>query len=169
MAHSGRVVVGVSGSLLSLAALHHAVDEARHRDAELTAVMAWSLPGGEPTYRRSTCTTLLAALENSAAERLEQAFRDAFGGQPPGVRLRLLTARGEPATALVALADRPDDLLVVSTGRQGGFHRLFHGGVARYCMAHARCTVMAVPPSELMRDLARGTRALDELKQRHPA
>jgi nucleotide-binding universal stress UspA family protein len=170
MAQRGRVVVGVSGSLRSLAALHRAVDEARRRDAELMAVLAWAPPGGEAGYRRNfSCATVLAALEDAAGGRLRQAFSDAFGGEPPGVRLRLVTARGEAATALVALADRPDDLLVVSTGRRGGFQRLFHGGVARHCLAHARCTVLAVPPSELMRDLGRTTGVLDELRLRDAA
>ncbi|WUH92086.1 universal stress protein [Streptomyces sp. NBC_00433] len=169
MAQGGRVVVGVSGSLLSLAALHRAVDEARRRDAELTAVLAWAPPAGEHGHRTNPWPSPPAALENAAAARLEQAFRDAFGGFPYGVRVRLVTARGEPATALVALADRPDDLLVVSTGRRGGFQRLFHGGVARYCLAHARCPVLAVPPPALMRDLGHTTRVLEELRQRHPA
>jgi nucleotide-binding universal stress UspA family protein len=162
----GRVVVGVSGSLRSLAALHRAVDEARRRDAELVAVLAWTPPGGESAYRRSPCPSLLTMCEEAAAERLSQAFRDAFGGRPPGVRLRLVTARGEAGNALSALADRPDDLLVVGAGRRGGMRRLFHGGVGRRCVAHARCAVLAVPPPDLMRDLGRTTRILDELPLR---
>lgn len=153
----GRVVVGVSGSLRSLAALHRAVDEARRRDGELTAVMAWSPPSGESAHRTAPWRPRLTAWEKSAAGRLEQAFLDAFGGQPDGVSLRLIVARGEPGCALVELADRPDDLLVISTGRQGRL-RLFHGDVGRYCLAHAHCDVLAVPPSELMRELGRAPR-----------
>ena len=67
------------------------------------------------------------------------------------------------ALPAIASALRPDDLLVISTGRQGRLTRMFHGGVSRYCLAHARCDVLAVPPSELMRDLGRGARVLDEL------
>jgi nucleotide-binding universal stress UspA family protein len=163
MTQGGRVLVGVSGSLWSLAALHRAVDEARRGGVELKAVMAWAPVGGEMAYRRAPCPPLLAEWENAAAERLAQAFRDAFGGYPDGVRLSLVTARGEPGPALTELADRPDDLLVISTGRQGRLTRIFHGGVSRYCLAHARCDVLAVPPSELMRDLGHGARVLDEL------
>ncbi|MYS25085.1 universal stress protein [Streptomyces sp. SID4948] len=169
MAQGGRVVVGVSGSLRSLAALHRAVDEARRRDAELMAVLAWTVPGGEPAYRRNPCPSLLTVCEEAAAERLEQAFRDAFGGPPAGVRLRLVTARGEPAAALTELAHRPEDLLVISTGRRGLLPRLFHGGVSRHCLARARCPVLAVPPSELMHDLGRTTGVLDALRLGHPA
>jgi nucleotide-binding universal stress UspA family protein len=162
MEQVGRVVVGVSGSLHSMAALHRAVGEARRGDAELLAVLAWSPAGGETAYRRSPCPPLLAAWEDSAAERLEDAFRNAFGGCPQGVRLRLVTARGEPGAALTEFADRPDDLLVVGAGRRGALARVFHGGVTRYCLAHARCAVLAVPPSDLTRDLGRITRVLDE-------
>lgn len=158
MAPSGRVVVGVSGSLLSLGALHRAVTEARSRGGVLVTVLAWTPAGGEAAYRRAPCTPLLTAWEDAAASRLEQAFQDAFGGHPNRLPLRMVTARGEAGTALTQLADPPDDLLVVSTGWQGAFARLFHGGVSRYCLAHARCDVLAVPPSELMRELDRSLR-----------
>ena len=36
---AGRIVVGVSGSLGSLAALHHTVAEARRTDAEVLVVL----------------------------------------------------------------------------------------------------------------------------------
>ncbi|SEG83500.1 Nucleotide-binding universal stress protein, UspA family [Actinacidiphila yanglinensis] len=169
MAEGGRVILGISGSLRGLAALHRAVDEARRRDAELTAVLAWTPVGGEVAYRRYPCPPLLRECESAAAARLQQAFLDAFGGCPEGVRVQLATARGEPGAALTVLADRPDDLLVVGTGRQGAFRRLLHGGVSRYCLAHARCPVLAVPPSELMRDLDRTTRILGERPLKRPA
>jgi hypothetical protein len=56
---------------------------------------------------------------------------------------------------LVDHADRPDDLLVVGTGRRGGLRRL-RRSVGRYCLAHARCPVIAVPPSDLMEEASRG-------------
>ena len=160
--HGGRVVVGVSGSLCSLTALHRAVDEARRADVELLAVTAWTPPGGEFAYRRSPCPPLLTACETAAAGRLQQAFTDAFGGFPADTRLRLVTACGEAGFALTELADQPDDLLVISTGRQGR-PRMFHGAVSRYCLAHARCDVLAVPPSDLMRAAGRTARELDRL------
>ncbi|MEV7930664.1 universal stress protein, partial [Kitasatospora sp. NPDC088779] len=66
----GRVVVGVSGSLGSLAALHRGVAEARSRGAELVPVLAWEPPGGEFGYRRSPCPPLLAAVREAAEQRL---------------------------------------------------------------------------------------------------
>ncbi|QMU77718.1 universal stress protein [Streptacidiphilus sp. PB12-B1b] len=156
MAESARVVVGVSGSLSSLAALHRAVAEARQRDAVLVPVLAWHAVGGETAYRTAPCPQLLTVWEEAARRRLDTAFEQAFGGFPAGVRVLPLLVRDEnPGRALVRTADRPDDLLVVSTGRQGRLRRILHGSVSRYCLAHARCTVAAVPPSELLEALER--------------
>ncbi|MFC4034966.1 universal stress protein [Streptomyces polygonati] len=163
MAEYGRVVVGISGSLRGLTALHRAVAEARHRDSELVGVMTWTPPGGEVASRRNSWPPLLEALENAACERLEQSFRDAFGGCPSGVRCRLTVVRGGPGPVLARIAREPEDLLVIGTGRRGSLLRLFHGDVSRYCLAHARCPVLAVPPSELLHDVGRAARVLDEL------
>ncbi|MFC9614624.1 universal stress protein [Streptomyces sp. NPDC056938] len=47
-----------------------------------------------------------------------------------------------------------DDLLVVGAGHRGHLHRALHPSVSRYCLAHACCPVLAVPPSPLEADLA---------------
>lgn len=151
MAENVRVVVGVSGSLSSLAALHHAVAEARRLDGTLVPVLAWHPVGGESAYRSHPCPPLLEVWERAARKRLDTAFEQCFGGYPAGLRIRPVLVRDEqPGRALVAVADRPGDMLVISTGRQGRLARLFHGSVSRYCLAHAHCSVTAVPPSELL-------------------
>ncbi|MDF3291666.1 universal stress protein [Streptomyces silvisoli] len=163
MAEGMRVIVGVSGTLSSLAALHRAVDEARRRDALLVPVLAWAPVGGEVAYRRSPCPPLLREWENAACKRLDTAFAQAFGGYPEGMRIHGRVVRGDAGQALVHFADRPDDLLVVGTGRRGRLRRLFHGAVSRYCLAHAKCTVLAVPPSELLDTLERALRVGDPM------
>ncbi len=163
MAEATRVIVGVSGSLSSLAALHRAVGEARRRDALLVPVLAWTPVGGDGVYRRSPCPPLLKEWESAACRRLDTAFEQAFGGYPEGLRIHGQVVRGDAGQALVHCADRPDDLLVVGTGRRGRLRRLFHGAVSRYCLAHARCTVLAVPPSELLDTLERALRVGDPM------
>ena len=87
------------------------------------------------------------------SKRLRDAFDQAFGGLPGGVAVRPLVVRAPPGPALVELADRRDDLLVVGYGGRSRLGCAVHGSVARFCMAHARCPVLAVPPPELIREL----------------
>ncbi|MFD0275670.1 universal stress protein [Kitasatospora sp. NPDC127111] len=153
--HDGRprIVVGVSGSLGSLAALHHAVAEARRTDAEVLAVHCWTPPGGEFGYRRSPCPPLLAACRDAAATRLRQALDEAFGGAHAGVRLHCQIVRGETGEALVRSADRPGDLLVLGAGGRGPLARLLRPSVTAYCVRRATCPVLAVPRPPLQREL----------------
>ncbi|GAA2230930.1 MULTISPECIES: universal stress protein [Kitasatospora] len=146
-----RLVVGVSGSLGSLAALHQAVAEARRTDAEVLAVLVWEPPGGEHGYRRSPCPPLLSAVRAAAVDRLRTALDEAFGGAPAdlGARFQSEVVRSEPGFALVRLADRPGDVLVIGAGHGSRLRP----SVARYCLRHATCPVLAVPRPELQREL----------------
>ena len=66
-----------------------------------------------------------------------------------------MVIRGPAGPVLVDAADRPDDLLVVGTGRRG-LRRWIRRSVSRYCLAHAHCPVVAIPPSDLMEEAGRG-------------
>ena len=46
-----------------------------------------------------------------------------------------------------------DDLLVVGYGGRSRLGYAVHGAVTRYCLAHARCPVLTVPPPELIREV----------------
>ncbi len=158
MAESARIVVGVSGSPSSLEALRAAEGEARRRGAELLAVLAWSPACGEIASRRAPSSDLLAIWEQQACARLRNSFDEAFGGFPAGLVVRPFVVRADPGMALVDIADRPEDLLVVGAGGRGWPTRLFHGSVSRYCVAHAVCRVLAVPPPALLAELPWGQR-----------
>lgn len=148
-----RVVVGISGSLGSLAALHRAVDEAHRRNAEILAVLAWQPPGGEHGYRRSPCPPLLSAVRAAAEDRLRTALDNAFGPAGPAVPLRAELVRAEPGTALAALADRADDLLVVGSGSGNWLRRGMRPSVTRFCVRRAGCPVLVVPRPAMLREL----------------
>jgi len=60
---------------------------------------------------------------------------------------------------LVDVASQPEDLLIVGTGRRRPVGRVFRRSVARYCLVHAKCPVLAVPPSALMDELGHGLRS----------
>jgi nucleotide-binding universal stress UspA family protein len=72
---------------------------------------------------------------------------------PARLEIHPVIVRSEPGPALVAMADRAGDLLVVGSGGRGQFGRAIHGSVVRYCLAHARCPVLAVPPPDMIREL----------------
>ncbi|MFG2845017.1 universal stress protein [Kitasatospora sp. NPDC048296] len=153
-ADEGRIVVGVSGSLGSLAALHRAVAEARRADVEVLAVLCWTPPGDELGYRRSVCPPVLNAGRDAAVARLRQALDEAFAGRHAGARLRCQAVRGDTAHTLVRSADRPGDVLVLGAGRERGrLSRLIRPSVTAYCVRHATCPVLTVPRPPLQRDL----------------
>ncbi|MFF4183318.1 universal stress protein [Streptomyces sp. NPDC001691] len=149
-----RVVAGVSGSLGSLTALHRAAREAAHGGGTLVAVLAWAPPGGELGHRGSLDPDLLAQCRAMAAERLLTALDTAFGPAGPAVPLEATVVRGTPGAVLVEAARAAEDLLVLGTGPRGRLRRALRPSVARYCLAHASCPVLAVPPSPLEHELA---------------
>jgi nucleotide-binding universal stress UspA family protein len=154
-----RVIVGAHGSPGSLQALRYATDEARRRDVALLAVIAWIPPGGDITERRHSSPYLRQLWRESASSQLRIAFNEGLGGIPADLDVELHVERGEAGPVLVDIANQRDDLLVIGTGRRTGLGRVFRCPVARYCLAHARCPVLAIPPSALMDEMGHGLRS----------
>lgn len=144
-----RVIAGASGSRGSLPALRYAAGPARSHDATLIPVHAWVPPGGDRAERSHPSPYLRRIWTDDAWQRLRAALDTALGGIPADVRTEPAVVRGEAGSALVCSACGPGDLLVIGTGRRSTFSRLVHGKVSRYCLAHARCPVIAIPPSAL--------------------
>ena len=149
-----RIIVGVHGSLGSLQALRFAADEARQRSVPLLAVTAWVPPGGDMAERRHSSPYLRKIWRDAAWERLWAAFDAGLGGVPADLHVDTQAIRGDTGPVLVDTADQPDDLLIIGTGRRARFGRMMRRSVSRYCLAHARCPVLAVPPSALMDEMS---------------
>ena len=96
---------------------------------------------------------------DAAWERLWTAFDAGLGGVPADLHVEPQAVRGEPGPVLVDAADQPGDLLIIGTGRRAGVGRVLRRSVSRYCLAHARCPVLAVPPSALMDEMSHGLRS----------
>lgn len=79
-----------------------------------------------------------------------------MGGGTAGLTVRPLVVRGEPGPVLVEVADSSGDLLVIGAGRRGLLTRIRRGQVRRCCLTHARCPVLAVPPSTLAQETSHG-------------
>ena len=144
-----RVIVGVSGSPGSLQALRHAIDLARENHAELVPVLAWVPPGGEQQARFSPVASLEHDWCHAAESRLNTAFEEGLGMLPADIHCEPRVVRGPTGHVLVQVADRIDDILVIGAGRRGAIRRLLHTRIASFCIAHARCCVIAVPPPPL--------------------
>lgn len=154
-----RVVVGVHGSLGSLQALRWAAEEARDRRVMLLAAIAWVPPGGDLAERTHPSPQLRQVWRDSARQRLLDAFDNGLGGLPHDLEVHARVERGEAGAVLVDVASQPGDLLVIGTGRRSFIGRALHSSVGRYCLAHAKCPVLAVPPSALMDEMGHGFRS----------
>jgi nucleotide-binding universal stress UspA family protein len=150
-----RVIVGVSGSPGCLPAMRYAAELARAHQAPLILALAWLPPGGDLADRSHPSPALRQVWVEAARRQLETAVRTAFGGLPAGLAARPEVVRGEPGQSLVQLASQAGDLLVIGTGRRTRVTRALRAGVGRYCLAHAACPVLAVPPSPLDDELGR--------------
>jgi len=146
-----RVIVGSPGSLRGLRALRHAEDLARHSGATLTPVLAWIPPGGELAARQP-CPALVRIWHEAAWQRLWDTLDAAWGLIPDDLSVQPVVQRGQSGPVLVALASRPGDLLIVGAGRRGMVAWPSRGRVSRYCVAHAQCPVLAVPPAILAQE-----------------
>jgi len=143
------VVVGVSGSAGSLQALRYAAELARNERAALVPVLAWTPPGGDLADRRSPCAPLRAIWKQAAWDRLWKAIDLAIGGPPADLDFSAEVVRGEAGPVLAAAAVQPGDVLVIGAGRHGALRRLLACKVSRYCLGHAVCPMVAVPPTDL--------------------
>jgi nucleotide-binding universal stress UspA family protein len=141
MTAAGRVIVGVSDSLASLAALRFAVTHAQRTGAALHAVSAWTPPEGLTGARKVIGSAALTEIwTNQARQRLREAFDQAFGGIATDIDLHTHVIRGRPGPVLTDLADHPDDLLVI-----GSSHRRPNSHVRRHCTTRNRCTLILAP------------------------
>jgi nucleotide-binding universal stress UspA family protein len=149
----GRLIVGTSGSPGSLHALRYGEVLARAHDAVLIPVIAWEIPG-ERRGRIQPPSELGRACRDIACQQLREALVAVWGEVPGDPLVQPHVERGPAGWVLVNLACRPDDVQVVGAGRRGALARLAFSTVSGYCVAHARCPVMAVPPPALARELS---------------
>jgi nucleotide-binding universal stress UspA family protein len=151
-----RLIVGASGSPGSLQALRYGESLAHAHDAALIPVIAWELPGGDRTHRVGGSHELAKACQELACQQLRDAICAVWGVVPGDPLVHPRVERGPTGWVLVNLASRPGDVLVVGAGRRGWLGRLAFSRVSRYCLAHAQCPVVAVPPPALASEVGHG-------------
>ncbi|MBP2479088.1 nucleotide-binding universal stress UspA family protein [Crossiella equi] len=144
---TGTIVVGVDGSTESLHALGWALSEARRREAELTAVIAW-----QPTTPIPSSMGALGMAETVEPvdvdhhqvnkERLDEAVAEVLRGEEHPVRT--VVRQGYAGDVLTEEA-KGADLLVVGSHGHGRVYSAVLGSVSADCVRKATCPVVVIP------------------------
>ena len=137
----GRIVVGVDDSQGGRAALAWALDEARLREAEVEAVLAWSYIAQEHPRDADEFTP---AYGEDEAQRLLEGIVAEIAGDTAGVAVRAVVVNDLPARALLEQGADADLIVVGSRGR-GGIAGLLLGSVSQKVAEDAVCPVVIVP------------------------
>ncbi|MGH3975383.1 MAG: universal stress protein [Pseudonocardiaceae bacterium] len=143
------VVVGVDGSPASYTALRWALAHAARIGAQVDAVRCWT-----PVVAKSWEAAVTGepvppeAVQEARAEReLVQVVAAALARIPDGtarIAVRQRVVRGSAGPVLVGEADGADLLVVGHGPRATG---LLHRSVSWYCLQHATCPVLVIPPT----------------------
>ncbi|MFJ5230936.1 universal stress protein [Kitasatospora sp. NPDC088391] len=132
------VVAGYDGSAQSLAAVEWAAAEAGRRGAELTVFRAWPWLGlNDPEADES-----LDPAQSAELAELE-ALAVGLAARHPGLVVFTRTGAGDPADALVAVAEHYD-LVVLGSHGPGGLSGMLAGSVALAVAARAGRPVVLV-------------------------
>lgn len=141
---NNTVIVGLDDSAVARGALRWAADFAAVTGADLCAVHVLEWPIGlTPAAVKSE--TRLYVPQQDVSEAYWRGMHRVFNlvETPPGSTLQF--AQGDVGDVLVRLSAHAN-LLVV--GSLEGAHRrpYLHGSISHYCVSHASCPVVTVPP-----------------------
>ncbi|MGI9623133.1 MAG: universal stress protein [Acidimicrobiales bacterium] len=141
-----RIVVGVEGSGGAKAALRWAIAEARHRQASVEVVTAYSntyVPASPDfNYVPLDPHDLESEVEKMQGYVIDEVLADLGACEVEIVRV---IKRGRAADILIEAAQGADMLVVGSRGR-GGFRGLLLGSVSQRIAHHGDCPVVIVRP-----------------------
>lgn len=154
-----RVVVGVADTAASRWALATAIGEARMRRMPLLIVHVAPMPQPVAVAVSGAWHDMLAAARARGAATLYKILDEVCGVAPEGLSVKALAMIGDPGRVLVDLA-RPGDLLVVGRGNRGVISHLLTPSARRYCVRHAKTTVICVapPPADALGEVLVGDR-----------
>jgi nucleotide-binding universal stress UspA family protein len=142
---AGRIVVGVDGSRFGIGALRWGLQEGARRGCAVEATMGWH-PESHPTGPQPVGAPhrLPDELREVHAEALAASVAEATRGQETP-QPRQVLARGWPPELLVR-ASMDAVLLVLGGHGRGKLMDSAVGSVIEYCIRHAYCPVVVVPP-----------------------
>ncbi|MGH3801587.1 MAG: universal stress protein [Pseudonocardiaceae bacterium] len=143
------VVVGVDGSPASYTALRRALAYARRTGARVRAVRSWMPVVARRREAAVTSEPVPSDAEQQARaeHELAQVVAAALARIPDRampVAVRQEVARG-PAGPMLVTEGAGADLLVVGHGLRS--IEMLHRSVSWYCVLHASCPVLVIPPA----------------------
>jgi nucleotide-binding universal stress UspA family protein len=139
----GRIVVGIDGSAMSVAALEWAVRQAELTGSTIEAITTWEWPTNygwafpfPPEYDPKA----------DAQRMLSDALAPVLAAHPD-VPVQSTVIEGHPAPVLVE-ASRGADLLVVGSRGHGEFVGMLIGSVSEHCVTNTHCPVLVLRQTE---------------------
>ena len=134
---TGRIVVGIDGSPMSVAALNWAVRQAELTGSSIEAITTWEWP---TNYGWALPFPSDYDPAKDAEKMLTQALAPVQAAHPD-VDIRVTVVEGHPAPVLVE-ASGGADLLVVGSRGHGEFVGMLIGSVSEHCVTNAHCAVL---------------------------
>lgn len=145
-----RIVVGVEGSGGARAALRWALLEARHREASVEVVTAYSptYVAASPDFNYVPVDSLDIKTEiERMQDRVVNEVLDVVDAGDIEISRRMV--KGRPVDSLID-ASREAAMLVVGSRGRGGFRGLLLGSVSQQLAQHASCPLVIVRPDLLI-------------------
>ena len=141
----GEVVVGVDTSVSGRTALVWAAAYARATRAPLRAVHVFGPDAAAPMIWAPGALPSIDFATAGSGDTTRSEIQLAFDSLPPSLGWRLEFCEGPIGHTLVARSESAD-VLIIGTREHTGIDRVFNGSVSHYCVSHAACPIIAVPP-----------------------
>jgi nucleotide-binding universal stress UspA family protein len=142
---SKKIIVGIDGSASAVAALSWATERARADGATLCALHVVERPESHELYAMPVVADLVYSSADEVDPVRRRTMEALFAAVHPEAGWELRFAQGHPGHMLVE-ESKEADLLVVGSREHVGLNRLVTGSVSHYCLSHAQCPMVAVPP-----------------------
>ncbi len=142
----GSIVVGTDGSETAKEAVRQATELAKSIGATVYVVSAYEpVPEGRLRHERQDAPPDLEWSINPR-EDVEATLRDAAEGiEELGVKVETVSREGDPADAILDVAEEQDaDLIVVGNKGMTGAKRFLLGSVPNKVSHHAPCSVLII-------------------------
>ncbi|MBA3527881.1 MAG: universal stress protein [Propionibacteriaceae bacterium] len=140
-----EVVLGITDTPCAQAALRWAAEYARLTQASIRAIHVRPY-AVDASVAWSTGFAGMAGIADCVRdEPCPPTIQQMFDAQAPEPGWRLECAEGFPGAVLIAKSSGAR-LLVIGTREHTGLDRIISGSVSHYCLSHATCPVVAVPP-----------------------